>query len=78
MQIEAHPEMHDQSTWGDGNPHECNTPCCVAGWGCRLGGGTRGMPVETVARFLFHADGHPMPPFNGLATREEILTALRG
>jgi hypothetical protein len=31
-QIEQHPELHNQSKWGDGSANpSCGTPCCVAG-----------------------------------------------
>lgn len=73
-QIRGHPELHDQTEWG--NPTRCDTPCCVAGWAVRLGGGTRGEHVWAAAVRLLWADGVPMPPFEALATREEILAAL--
>jgi len=76
-QIEAHPELHSQDEWGTGSPTECGTPCCVAGWACRLGGGTRGDNVPTAATRLLWIDGKPMPSFYSTATREDILAALR-
>jgi uncharacterized protein YjbI with pentapeptide repeats len=76
--IEAHPELHDQREWGDGTAYEaCNTPCCVAGWACHLGGGNRGLSIPTAATLLLHVDGLPMPDFSATATREDILKALR-
>jgi Pentapeptide repeats (8 copies) len=75
-QIEAHPEAHDQGTWGDPDP-SCGTPCCVAGWACRLGGGAHGLTVPTAATLLLHVDGLPMPSFEDDAGREDILAALR-
>ena len=76
-QIEQHPELHNQSSWGDGTPTDCGTPCCVAGWACRLGGGTRGMSVDQAAIRLLWVDGKPMPRFDSTASRDQILTALR-
>ena len=78
-QIESHPELHDQRDWGDGSANpKCGTPCCVAGWACHLGGGARGHnTVSSAATRLLWVDGLPMPSFNGGATREEILDALR-
>ena len=76
-QIEAHPELHDQSTWGTGDPAECGTPCCVAGWACRLGGGTYGQTVESAAWRLLWVDSRPMPDFDSGSTRAAILDALR-
>ncbi len=76
--IEAHPELHAQSQWGDGSPDPaCGTACCVAGWACHLGGGTHGMSVPTAATILLWQDGAPMPSFDSVATRDEILEALR-
>ena len=76
--IEAHPELHDQSDWGDGKADPaCETACCVAGWACHLGGGDRGLGVETAARLLLHVDGKPMPDFDASTPREEILEDLR-
>jgi hypothetical protein len=76
--IEQHPELHDQAEWGDGSAdHACETPCCVAGWACHLGGGARGTHVASAATRLLWVDGLPMPPFDATATREEILAALR-
>lgn len=34
-QVKNHPELHDQSIWGDEEP--CNTPACLAGWTVRYG-----------------------------------------
>ena len=77
-QIEAHPELHDQTDWGDGEADPtCQTPCCVAGWACQLGGGRRGLTVETAATLLLRGDGAAPVPFEAGATRDEILTALR-
>ena len=76
--IEAHPELHDQGKWGDGSPDpSCGAPCCVAGWACHLGGGARGDQVLSTAIRLLWLDGAPMPSFDGNASREEILAALR-
>ena len=76
--IEAHPELHNQSEWGDGSADPaCVTPCCVAGWTCHLGGGERGLGVSTAAALLLHVDGLPMPSFRPGAGRDEILAALR-
>ena len=76
--IEAHPELHDQETWGDGtaNP-SCDTPCCVAGWACHLGGGDRGLGVQTAATLLLWSKDLPMPDFSAGTSREDILAALR-
>jgi hypothetical protein len=77
-QIQAHPETHDQVTWGTGDPTACGTPCCVAGWACRIGGGTYGLCVPTAATILLGAvEGLPIPSFDGYASREDILAALR-
>jgi len=77
--IEAHPELHDQGKWGDGSAEPaCQTPCCVAGWACHLGGGSYGLEVPTAAKILLHVDGQPMPSFDSDTKREEILAALRG
>jgi hypothetical protein len=73
-QIEAHPERHDQGSWGDGT---CETPCCVAGWACLLGGGRRKDDVASAGLRLLWVDGLPMPSFSAYATREDILEALR-
>ena len=77
-QIEAHPELHNQAEWGDGsNNPSCDTPCCAAGWACHLGGGDRGLSVQTAAMpLLWHKD-LPMPDFSNDASREDILAALR-
>ncbi len=76
--IESHPELHNQREWGDGSANpECGTACCVAGWACHLGGGSRGEYVSSAAMRLLWIDGKPMPSFDISATREEILTALR-
>jgi len=76
--IEAHPELHDQTEWGDGKAApECNTPCCVAGWACHFGGGCRNQTVPSAAFRLLWAEGKPMPSFCGSASRKEILEALR-
>ncbi len=76
--IEAHPELHDQSQWGDGEDNPgCGTPCCVAGWACHFGGGNRGEPVSSAALKLLWVDGLPMPDFSGNANREDILKTLR-
>ena len=76
-QLRAHPELHDQSAWGDGSADPtCGTPCCVAGWACHLGGGDLGLTVPTAATLLLWADGKPMPSFDSDTTREEILLAL--
>jgi len=77
--IAMHPELHAQEEWGDGSAEPaCQTPCCVAGWACHLGGGTYGLEVPTAATILLHVDGQPMPSFDTVATRDEILRALRG
>ena len=76
-QIEAHPELHDQSRWGEGMPSECGTPCCVAGWACRLGGGRGSMSVSSAATVLLWRNGRRMPSFASAAPRSEILAALR-
>jgi len=76
--IEAHPELHDQSEWGDGKPDPtCGTPCCVAGWACHLGGGDRGLGVATAATLLLTAPGVDNPSFDAGVSREEILRVLR-
>ena len=76
--IEAHPELHDQSEWGDGKPDPtCGTPCCVAGWACHLGGGDRGLGVPTAAALLLTAPGVDNPSFDAGVSREEILRVLR-
>ena len=74
--IREHPELHDQSTYGGGDPGDCGTPCCVAGWACRLGGGTYGLSVPTAATILLWQDGKKMPSFGTHATREQVLEAL--
>jgi len=77
--IAAHPKLHAQGEWGDGSGEPaCQTPCCVAGWACHLGGGSYGLEVPTAATILLHVDGQPMPSFVAAATRDEILRALRG
>ena len=77
-QIEAWPELHDQAEWGDGSPDpSCRTPCCVAGWACHLGGGRRDYSVPNAAIRLLWVDGLPMPDFSSIATRGDILSALR-
>jgi len=76
--IEANPKLHDQREWGDGSPDpHCKTPCCVAGWACHLGGGSRGASVSSAAWGLLWVDGAPRPPFGSATTRAEILAALR-
>lgn len=76
-QLRTHPELHDQHAWGDGSADpSCGTPCCVAGWACHLGGGSRGQSVSSAATRLLWVDGLPMPSFDGAATREGILAAL--
>jgi pentapeptide repeat protein len=76
--IEAHPELHDQESWGDGSADPaCGTPCCVAGWACHLGGGSRGHGVPSAATRLLWVDGLPMPDFSVCADRDGILAALR-
>ena len=76
--IETHPELHDQSEWGDGKPDPtCGTPCCVAGWACHLGGGDRGLGVATAATLLLTAPGVDNPSFDAGVSREEILRVLR-
>lgn len=76
-QIEQHPELHEQITWGD--PHNCGTPACVAGWTCRLAGvDYTDRTVASLATRLLWVDGQRMPSFDADATREEILAALRG
>jgi hypothetical protein len=76
--IKQHPELHNQSEWGDGSSNpSCGTPCCVAGWACHLGGGTYGLEVEQAAIRLLWVDGKPLPSFSSGATRESILEALR-
>ena len=78
-QIDTHPELHDQRQWGDGSADPaCQTPCCVAGWACHLGGGDRGLSVQTAATILLHVDGAPAVDFAATATREDILAQLRG
>src|SRR6185436_9082159 len=77
--IEAHPELHDQGSWGSGSDDPaCGTPCCVAGWACHLGGGEQGLGVATAATLLLHVDGMLMPSFDADTSREEILAALKG
>jgi len=77
--IEAHPELHDQAVWGDGAPNRsCNTPCCAAGWACHLGGGSRGLPVPLAAAALLYTDDAPLPRFDGVVSRRDVLAALRG
>jgi len=76
--IEAHPELHDQKEWGEGEANPaCGTPCCVAGWACRLGGGRRDQEVSSAAFRLLWVDGLPMPSFSAGAERADILAALR-
>jgi len=76
-QIRQHPELHNQSAWGDGSADPaCQTPCCVAGWACHLGGGDRGDGVAPAATRLLWLDGHPMPSFDPDTTREDLLAAL--
>lgn len=76
--IEAHPELHDQREWGDGDADPgCRTPCCVAGWACHLGGGSLGLPVELAAVALLALDGATLPSFAPTASREAILRDLR-
>ncbi len=76
-QIREHPELHDQGTWGEETDEaSCGTPCCVAGWACRLGGGDRGHRISTAATVLLHCDGYRVPSFAGYATREDILRDL--
>ena len=76
--IEACPELHNQAEWGDGtaNP-SCATPCCVAGWACHLGGGDRGLSVQTAATLLLWHKDLPMPDFSADTSRADILAALR-
>jgi hypothetical protein len=77
--IDEHPELHDQGAWGDGSDDPaCGTPCCVAGWACHLGGGSRGLPVPLAAAALLVLPDAPLPSFDGGASREQILAALRG
>ena len=77
--IEAHPELHDQSEWGDGSADPaCGTACCVAGWACHLGGGSRGLPVPVAALRLLRVDGMGPVSFLSVARREEVLSQLRG
>jgi uncharacterized protein YjbI with pentapeptide repeats len=80
-QIELHPELHDQTQWGEGaatpNPEACGTPCCVAGWACRIGGGENGLGVATMASILLFQPGKPTPSFDAENTRERILKDLR-
>jgi hypothetical protein len=76
--LEAHPELHNQASWGDGSANtSCGTPCCVAGWACHLGGGARDSRVASAAIRLLWLDGAPMPSFGMDATLEDILSALR-
>ncbi len=76
--IEAHPELHNQGSWGDGSADPaCGTPCCVAGWACHLGGGSYGLAVSSAATRLLYLAGAPMPDFSGDAAREDIIQALR-
>lgn len=75
-QLREHPELHAQADWGTGDPEACGTSCCVAGWACRLGGGTRGLGVSTAATLLLWVDGLPMPDFAPEASRDAILAAL--
>jgi hypothetical protein len=75
--IEAHPEAHDQSTWGTGEPG-CGTAQCVAGWMCSLGGGTRGLPVAVAALHLLAVGGMGPVDFGATVGRDEVLRQLRG
>ncbi len=76
-QIREHPELHDQGAWGyRGDDESCGTPCCVAGWACRLGGGPRGHRISTAATVLLHCDGYRVPSFVGSASRESIIRDL--
>ncbi len=76
-QIREHPELHDQSDWGgESKDASCGTPCCVAGWACRLGGGDRGHSVPAAAIRLLHCDGYRLPSFAPDTTREDILRDL--
>ena len=74
--IEAHPEAHDQCTWGTGEPG-CGTAQCVAGWMCSLGGGTRGLPVEVAALHLLAVGGMGPVDFGATVERAEVLRQLR-
>jgi hypothetical protein len=77
-QLERHPELHDQGSWGDGRADPaCSTPCCVAGWTCHLGGGTYGLTVEYAAQYLLFLSGHPMPSFTTNMDAESIIADLR-
>ena len=76
VQIRQHPETHDHGKWGTGDPSDCDTPCCVAGWACRLGGGTYGLTVSTAATIMLRDDELPMPSFSLGASREDLLAAL--
>ncbi len=76
-QIRDHPELHDQSDWGgESEDASCGTPCCVAGWACRLGGGARGHSVPAAAIRLLHCDGYRLPSFAPGTAREDILRDL--
>ncbi len=76
-QIREYPELHDQQVWGGrGDDAACGTPCCVAGWACRLGGGTRGHRIPTAATLLLHCDGYRLPSFASDTPREAILRDL--
>ncbi len=76
-QMREHPELHDQGAWGyRGDDESCGTPCCVAGWACRLGGGARGHFIPTAATMLLHYDGYRIPSFAGNASRKAILRDL--
>ncbi len=73
-QILEHPDLHDQRVWGQ--MESCGTPCCVAGWACRFGGGTRGHLISTAATVLLHCDGYRLPSFAPDTAREDILRDL--
>jgi uncharacterized protein YjbI with pentapeptide repeats len=77
IHIQAQPNLHDQSSWGDGSPNPgCATKCCVAGWICHLGGGSRGESVSSAAlRLAWHPD-FPMPSFSSMASKADILRDL--
>ncbi len=76
-QIREYPELHDQETWGeDTDEATCGTPCCVAGWACRLGGGIRKQSIQTAAIRLLHCDGYRIPSFAPDTPREDILRDL--
>ncbi len=76
-QIQEHPELHDQREWGENTDEAtCGTPCCVAGWACRLGGGARGHRISTAATLLLYCAGYRVPPFDADASREAILRDL--